>query len=283
MNMEMSSEIKDMAGAMAAAQAEITTASKDRLNPHFKQSYATLASVWEACRVALTKNGISVVQSPTANGAQLTLTTVLMHKSGQWFRDTLSLTARDASPQSVGSAITYARRYALAAMVSVAPDDDDDGNSAQPAPQAARVYEAPKPVAPPAVPDEIKTAWRKLRAAANKSFGEAKTPADMESKRKGLEDYSKQGANLWAMLTHHNETETFGMLSRTHMDRVARDNPSTVPEAWRDAVSRANMDRFPFFQEQYTNTPELHTQENSDALTVRGRELGLEEYAEVDA
>lgn len=276
--MEMSQEIKDMAGAMAAAQAEITTASKDRLNPHFKQSYATLASVWEACRAALTKNGIAVVQSPTANGAQVTLTTVLLHKSGQWFRDTITLTARDQTPQSVGSAVTYARRYALAAMVSVAPDDDDDGNSAQPAPMSQRLHEAPK--AAPTVPDEVKTAWKKLRAAANKSFAEAKTPADMESKRKGLEEYSKQGVNLWAMLTYHNETETFGDLSRTHMDRVARDNPSTAPEAWRDAVSRANLDRFPFFQEQYNNTPELQTQENSDALSIRGRELGLEEYAE---
>ena len=85
------------------------------------------------------------------------------------------------------------------------------------------------------------------------------------------------------MPTYHNETETFGMLSQTHMDRVSRDNPTSAPEAWRDAVSRASLDRFPFFQEQYNNTPEMQTQENSDALSVRGRELGIPEYLEAVA
>lgn len=130
--MESSPEIKEIAEALALAQAEVDTASKDRINPHFGQRYATLASVWDACRAALTKHGISVLQSPTAEGARVTLTTMLMHKSGQWFRDVITLQARDASPQAVGSAITYARRYALSAMASVAPDDDDDANSAQP-------------------------------------------------------------------------------------------------------------------------------------------------------
>ncbi len=129
--MEMSAEIKDIAAALAAAQAEIATAAKDRVNPHFRAAYATLASVWEACRDPLTKNGLSVVQSPKSEGAIVTLTTLLLHKSGQWFKDTLTMQAANGTPQSIGSAITYARRYALAAMVGVAPDDDDDGNAGQ--------------------------------------------------------------------------------------------------------------------------------------------------------
>jgi hypothetical protein len=79
-------------------------------------------------------------------------------------------------------------------------------------------------------------------------------------------------------LTFHNETETFGMLSQTHMDRVARDNPTEDHKAWRDAVSRASLDRFSFFQEQYIHNEVLHTQENSEALEARGRELELPEY-----
>ena len=128
--METSQEIKEIAEAMGLAQSDISTASKDKKNPHFGQMYATLASVWDACRGPLTKNGISVIQSPTAEGAKVTLTTLMIHKSGQWFKDSITLHARDASPQAVGSAITYARRYALSAMASVAPDDDDDGNAA---------------------------------------------------------------------------------------------------------------------------------------------------------
>lgn len=131
----------------------------------------------------------------------------------------------------------------------------------------------------PSVPEEVKAGWRKFRAAANKSFQAATSIEEMEAKRKSLEEYSKQGPDLWKMLTFHNETETFGMLYDQHKDRVARDNP-TDHKAWREAVSRANLDRFSFFQGQYNNTEELKTQENSDALSVRGRELGVPEYLE---
>lgn len=127
------------------------------------------------------------------------------------------------------------------------------------------------------VPDEVKAAWRKLRAAANKSFLAAKTIEEMESKRKSLEEYSKQGPDLWKTLTFHNETETFGMLYDQHKDRVARDNP-TDHQAWREAVSRANLDRFPFFQDQYLKVQSLQTQENLSAIEERGRELGIPEY-----
>lgn len=127
--MEMSDEIKEIAEAMALAQADVESASKDRINPHFGQAYATLASVWDACRGPLTKQGISVMQDPFVEGQKVTLTTLLLHKSGQWFRSVISLNASQATPQGIGSAITYARRYALSAMVGVAPDDDDDGNA----------------------------------------------------------------------------------------------------------------------------------------------------------
>jgi len=127
----MSANIGALAGAMAKAQAEVEGAAKDRVNPHFKSSYATLASVWDACRGALSKHGIAVVQSPVADGALVTVTTLLAHSSGEWIRSALSAQARDATPQSVGSAVTYLRRYGLAAMVGVAPEDDD-GQLAQP-------------------------------------------------------------------------------------------------------------------------------------------------------
>ncbi|HET9304826.1 MAG TPA: ERF family protein [Candidatus Sulfotelmatobacter sp.] len=124
-----SDQINEIAAALAKAQATIPGAIKESTNPHFKSKYADLASVWEACRKHLTANGIAVIQMPAGRDAETTVTTMLVHSSGQFFASSLTLRAIDDRPQSLGSAITYARRYALAAMAGVAPEDDD-GNAA---------------------------------------------------------------------------------------------------------------------------------------------------------
>lgn len=123
--MVTSESINEIATALAKAQGSMKPALKDSTNPHFKSSYADLASCWDACRDALTKNGLSVIQGASADAERVTVTTLLLHTSGQWVRDALTSTARDAGAQSVGSAITYGRRYGLCAMVGIAPEDDD--------------------------------------------------------------------------------------------------------------------------------------------------------------
>ena len=128
--MNASSEVNELAKALSAAQGELRPAIKDSTNPHFKSAYADLASVWEACRESLSKHGLSVAQGCRAEGKAVTVETMLLHSSGQWISDSLTLEAMNAGPQSVGSAITYGRRYGLAAMVGIAPDDDD-GEAAQ--------------------------------------------------------------------------------------------------------------------------------------------------------
>ena len=131
--MTRSESIAELAVALAKAQAVVSTAAKGAENPHFKSKYADLASVWDACRKPLTDHGLSVVQSPRmtfANGAGLVdVETLLLHSSGQWISDTITVPVSKLDAQGVGSAVTYARRYALAAFASVAPADDD-GNSA---------------------------------------------------------------------------------------------------------------------------------------------------------
>lgn len=122
--------IAALAAALAAAQGKIVGAEKDRENPHLKSKYATLAAVWDACRTPLSENGLAVLQPATTDGNRVTVTTILTHKSGEWIAETLALTAAQTTPQAVGTAITYARRYSLSAMVGIAPDDDDDGNLA---------------------------------------------------------------------------------------------------------------------------------------------------------
>lgn len=131
--MQTSETIGEIAKALAAAQGQIGHAAKDRTNPAFKSSYATLASVLDACREPLAAHGISILQpASTAHDGDRVLAVVetrLLHVSGEWLASTTSMPLLDVKVQTLGSALTYLRRYALSAMVSVAPDDDD-GNAA---------------------------------------------------------------------------------------------------------------------------------------------------------
>lgn len=150
--MQTSDNINELATALAKAQGEITGALKESKNPFYKSSYADLASCWDACREPLSKNGLAVVQT-TMRGepvkiewdvvdqesgevrnfhvetVETVIVTMLMHASGQWMRSYLPMVPRDVSPQGVGSAITYGRRYGLTAMIGIA-QIDDDGNQA---------------------------------------------------------------------------------------------------------------------------------------------------------
>lgn len=128
--MEKSEQINELASALSKAQGVIIPASKDADNPFFKSKYADLASVWEVAREPLYKNGLAIIQLPSAEGNIVTLKTILVHSSGQFISSDLTMVAKDASPQAIGSCITYLRRYALSSVVGIASEIDDDGNSA---------------------------------------------------------------------------------------------------------------------------------------------------------
>ena len=156
--MQTSPTIRKLAEALAAAQGAMKGAVKDANNPFFKSKYADLASCWEACRGPLASHGLSVIQGVSAEGAKITVTTLLAHSSGEWVQDAITLEAKDDSPQSIGSAATYGRRYGLSAAVGIAPEDDD-GNASQP--------ESPRPKSPPApVPAKQNAGGPNPRAAA---------------------------------------------------------------------------------------------------------------------
>lgn len=138
---------KELATALAKAQAAMKPALKDSTNPHFKSKYADLTSVWEACRDALTKNGLSVVQATEFEGDAVWIKTILLHASGEMIEGRYPLRPVQNTPQGMGSAISYARRYALAAMVGVVSDDDDgnEASSGQGKPQLAAVHLVDQP------------------------------------------------------------------------------------------------------------------------------------------
>jgi hypothetical protein len=128
---EMSPTVGELAKALARAQGVMRPAKKERSNPFFKSSYADLATLWETARSALSDNGMAVIQSTEFADGEMFIVTVLLHESGEWVRGRYRLKPVKDDPQSVGSAITYARRYALSAMVGItSEDEDDDGNAA---------------------------------------------------------------------------------------------------------------------------------------------------------
>lgn len=174
--------IGQLATALAIAQGEIKGAIRDSENPHLRSKYADLAAVWDACRGPLARNGLAVIQCPDSEGPKVTLTTILAHSSGEFITSTLSLTSsRDKfdGPQVAGSAITYARRYALAAMVGIAPEDDD-GEAATnrtivrpPTPRPAPAVVPPAISLPASAPPTPDLPWT-TRPAMEKAFATLK-------------------------------------------------------------------------------------------------------------
>ena len=126
-----SENIAEIAAALAKAQSEMQNPQFDSKNPHFKSSYASLASVRNAVVPVLAKHGISVMQDVVSGPEGVTCTQMLMHSSGQWIRTSGMFVPVDkANAHGYGSATTYARRFSLMALACVVGDDDDDGNAA---------------------------------------------------------------------------------------------------------------------------------------------------------
>jgi hypothetical protein len=145
--MTRSDAINELAAALAKAQGEILAAKKDSENPHFRSKYADLGSVWDAIRAALTKHGLSVVQSPRLLTTSekvwfLEVETAMFHSSGQFLSDVLAVPLASPTAQGIGSAPTYARRYALAAFAGVAAAGDDDDANAASEPPAVKPKDA---------------------------------------------------------------------------------------------------------------------------------------------
>ena len=126
--MKTSENISELAEALAKAQGVIEGAVRGNVNPAFRSRYADLGAVWDAIRAPLSSAGIAVVQALGASDGRITCTTRLL-KGAQWIESELVLPVGKQDAQGYGSAATYARRYALMAMVGIAPIDDD-GNAA---------------------------------------------------------------------------------------------------------------------------------------------------------
>ena len=135
--MKTSESIIKISGALLAAQKDITFAGMTKTNPQFHSQYADLPSVIDAVKTPLNNNGIVFLQtcSPSEDD-KLHLTTRLLHESGEWIEDMMVMPLVKSNPQGLGSAISYARRYSLAAITGLYQADDDG--------QAATAEKEPK-------------------------------------------------------------------------------------------------------------------------------------------
>jgi hypothetical protein len=141
--METSTELDALAEALAEFQGapkavqrnrtvKVKGTTKNGKEYSYDFKYATLDHILDVIREPMKDTGLSVIQGVSADEGGLSITTRLMHKSGQWMESTMPIyLGPDKSPQAVGSAITYAKRYSLTAMLGIVADEDDDGNAAE--------------------------------------------------------------------------------------------------------------------------------------------------------
>lgn len=125
-----SQNISELAKSLVKFQAEIKPVKRENENPFFKSKYADLASIWDAIREPLSKNGLAVVQTNHPNDGGVILETMLIHVSGEWIKSIVKMHPVKTDPQSFGSCQTYARRYGLSAMLGIATEEDDDAHVA---------------------------------------------------------------------------------------------------------------------------------------------------------
>ena len=151
-------EHKNIVEALAAAQRVFPEIPKDKINPHFKSKYASLDSIIRATRPALTENDLAMTQTFRHEGDTAFIVSTLHHVTGT-IESAVPIFS-EHSMQSLGSAITYARRYGLAGLLGVCADEDDDGNAAgKPEP---RKREQTNGAAKPVTPDKLLTGAKKL-------------------------------------------------------------------------------------------------------------------------
>ncbi len=238
--MDTSTEIDALAKALAKAQGEFESVNKDAENPFFKSKYADLPAVVKAAAPILASNGLGVIQSIGFYQESDTLTTRLIHESGQWVEDIMRLYLTKKDSQGMGSATTYARRYSYMAILGLVADVDDDGNAAsvgaQPTtatatqPKATTTKRAAPKVDAPTTTTTVNLSG--LFAIKGRS-GEAIVPADDDER------------HTWASKILAREVESFKDLTQADVDvlkkeakKQALDTPRTGSYSDEDDAER---------------------------------------------
>ena len=198
--MKRSEEIKQLAAALSKAQAAMKPAIKDRENPFFKNTYADLASVWEAIKLPLTENGFCVSQFLSSTDGHIIVETLLLHVSGEWILNELMLPVLKNDPQSYSSSATYGRRISLAAIAGVATEDDDaEGNF--------RKIEDKKPKAKELPTQTHKEAWKILLEIYGEDVENIKLAIDEIVQKNSIFSCTEEEAKMIVSRLHKLQTD----------------------------------------------------------------------------
>lgn len=162
--MMQSEQTAELAAALAKAQAQMKNAPFDKTNPHFRNKYASLASVLDTVRKPLADNGLSYTQVTQIREGGFVLVTTLRHSSGQWVQSEYPLPVA-AKPQELGSALTYARRYSLSALACISSDEDDDAEGAR---TSGQTSSEPRPNPHVTRPEDLSDAKPRYDTAGNR-------------------------------------------------------------------------------------------------------------------
>lgn len=205
--MNKSESIKELSTALCKFQAEVKNPANSANNPFYKSKYAPLNEILNGVRPILTKYGLSVLQMPGGDSQETSITTLLMHESGEWIEsEPLTMKAVKNDPQGAGSVITYARRYSLSAILGISSEDDDDANHASGAGEPQRSQTTPP-------------------RAGNK------TVTDAQLKRL----YAISGANKVPMEEIQTELKEFGKTSSKELSKIEYDKLISFVEKYGQA------------------------------------------------
>jgi hypothetical protein len=218
---EQSNTIGALAGALAAAAPGLREARKDRRNTHMKNAYATLEAILEAVREPLALQGVAITQGVSADGGRVTVTTQLSHSSGEWMRTSLTIPVPENKAltvvQSMGSTITYGRRYTLSALCGLGAEerDEDDGEAERAPPRRGR--------------DELPPEREERQAGHHPSWAAAQKGTMARLRDIGM---TYEQANAW--LSDHGRPRLSGMDPETREKALAyfgRDRSDAPPAA----------------------------------------------------
>lgn len=239
--MTTSEVFNELASAMAKAQGVMKPAMKESLNPAFHSKYADMASVWAACREALSANGLTVWQDVTNTEHGVAVVTRVVHTSGQWVEFgplTVPLSKHDA--HGVGSATSYAKRYALSAAVGVvASDEDDDATQGQGRQSKAQPNRSPQQPPPPRPTPNSSPARSAIREPQARATGPVAVQPGLANELPAQPEFITdiQRRKLWTLATNigWREPELKDFLKR----RFNIDSSKQIPSARYDEIVQA--------------------------------------------
>ena len=222
--MKHSEQLNELAGALSAYQSTAKNPGNTAKNPFLKNKYAPLNDILAMVRPELAKCGLSVSQL-VGGEDKIGVTTMLLHKSGQYIADTVSLTPENSKglsvAQNAGVVITYLRRYGLASILGIAGEDDTDGGAG-----ADHDQQTKQPANQPSKPTSNIDQWRNAISAQAKKVG-CKTPADfygaMFGRFNGRLKFDHEGALDWSSLDVKTYNEAMQLFSNEEWAKVLDD------------------------------------------------------------